>query len=256
MAGTELTEEAWLQAQLSILNGGLGLRDAASHAPAAYISSVWSCQDLCRRIDPRFEVYDTAGHFEAALVELRGRCLETANLNLQEGRVKQKQLSMMLDGALKEKLRASSRAEGARLAHLALVSLPGAGAWLTAPPVDDGREIEPALFQVALKRRLRLRVATVDSHCPCCGDLLDAFGDHSLVCCCKGDRTVRHNRIRDVVFEEAVRAGMAAEKEKPGLLPARPADDGVGQVESLRRPADIWLPRTQGAAGEALDFAC
>ena len=67
---------------------------------------------------------------------------------------------------------------------------------------------------------------------------------------------MRHNAIRDVVHEEAVRAGTSAEKEKPGLLPARPAEDGIGQVECHRRPADVWLPRARGASGEALDFAC
>ena len=256
LAEVELTDQAWMQAQLSILNGGLGLRDAERHAPAAYVSSVWSCQSLCKRIDSGFDLHNDGGHFAAALAELKGKCLEAASLNLQEGVVKQKQLSALLDGALKEELRAGARAEGSRLAHLALVALPGAGAWLTAPPADDGRDIEPALFRVALQRRLRLRVAPDDVCCPCCGDVFDSFCDHALVCCCKGDRTVRHNAIRDVVHEEAVRAGTAAVKEKAGLLPARPAEDGIGQAECHRRPADIWLPRFQGASGEALDFAC
>ena len=85
--------------------------------------------------------------------------MEAANLNLPEGAVKQKELSALIDGAVKAQLRAEARAEGSRLAHLSLVSLPGAGAWLTAPPADDGREIESALFKVALRRRLRLPVA-------------------------------------------------------------------------------------------------
>ena len=67
---------------------------------------------------------------------------------------------------------------------------------------------------------------------------------------------MRHNAIRDVVFEEASLAGSAALREKAGLLPARPAEDGVGLTECLCRPADIWLPRVLGASGEALDFAC
>ena len=121
---------------------------------------------------------------------------------------------------------------------------------------DVGREIESALFKVALRRRLRLPVAPADACCPCCGELLDSFGDHALTCCCKGDRTVRHNAVRDVVFGEASLAGSAPVREKAGLLPARPAEDGLGQTECLRRPADIWLPRVLGASGEALDFAC
>lgn len=232
------------------------MRDAETHASAAYVASAWSCQHLCKDIDPAFDLQTDGGHFAAAAADLKERCLEAANLNLPEGQVRQKSLSAMVDGALKEQLRTEARAEGARLAHLALVALPGAGAWLTALPVDDGREIEASLFKVALQRRLRLRTAAADTCCPCCGDVLDTFGDHALVCCCKGDRNVRHNAIRDVIFQEAVKAGTAAEREKPGLLPSRPAEDGVGQTENLRRPADIWLPRAQGSSGEALDLAC
>ena len=195
LAEAELPDEAWAQAQLGIVHGGLGLRDAGRHAPAAYVASVWSCQSLCSRIDPDFGLLNDGGHFSGVLAELKAKCLEAANLNLQEGVVKQKQLSALLDGALKAELVAGARREGARLAHLALVALPGAGAWLTAPPADDGRDIEPALFRLGLKRRLRLRVAPADTCCPCCGEVFDSLGDHALVCCCKGYRAMRHNAI-------------------------------------------------------------
>ena len=99
-------------------------------------------------------------------------------------------------------------------------------------------------------------MSPADCFCPCCGDTLDSFGDHALVCRCKGDRTVRHSVIRDIIYAEARLAGLAAERENPGLLPARPAEDGVGQDSCLRRPADVWLPRTQGGPGQALDLAC
>ena len=44
--------------------------------------------------------------------------------------------------------------------------------------------------------------------------------------------------------------------EKPGLLPARPTQDGLDGAEGNRRPADIWVPRVRGAIGQALDLAC
>ena len=53
----------------------------------------------------------------------------------------------------------------------------------------------------------------------------------------------------------AMLAAMSPEREKVGLLPARPVEDGVGQTAG-RRPADVWLPRGRGRRGEALDFAC
>ena len=105
------------------------------------MASVWSCQHLCARIDPAYQLLEDGGHFSRAMAELQGQCLDAANLNLAEGVVRQKQLSALVDGALKAELRGAVRGEGARVAHLALVALPGAGAGLTAPPVDDGRDV-------------------------------------------------------------------------------------------------------------------
>ena len=51
---------------------------------------------------------------------------------------------------------------------------------------------------------------------------MDSFGDHALVCYCNGDRTVRHNALRNIVFCEASRANMQPEKEKAGALAKGP----------------------------------
>ena len=101
-----------------------------------------------------------------------------------------------------------------------------------------------------------MKVTKEDCFCPCCGEVLDTFADHALTCICNGDRTVRHNVVRDVVFEAAVEAGMGAEREKANLLPPRPAFDGLRAVDTARRPADVWIPRNRQGAAEALDFAC
>ena len=89
---------------------------------------------------------------------------------------------------------------------------------------------------------------------------MDSFGDHALVCSCKGDRTRRHNAVRDLVYEDASEARMNPEREKAGLLPSRPADDGIhaDSGDENRRPADVWLPGGAGSSlgrAEALDFA-
>ena len=142
-----------------------------------------------------------------------------------------------------------------------LISLPGAGAWLAALPQDDVRDVDPGEFNLALRRRCRLRVQEGDHACPCCGGTMDSFGDHALVCPCKGDRTRRHNRLRDLFCAEALGGRMSPEKEKEGLLiPARPWEDGAPTRADApnRRPADVWLPRGGGrSAGrpEAIDFA-
>ena len=39
-----------------------------------------------------------------------------------------------------------------------------------------------------------------DGYCPLCGDTFDSFGDHALTCMSGGDRTLRHNAMRDMCF--------------------------------------------------------
>lgn len=48
---------------------------------------------------------------------------------------------------------------------------------------------------------------------------------------------------------------MQAEREKAGLLPERPSEDGLAVKSGPRRPADVWLPRGTRGEAEALDFA-
>ncbi len=187
--------------------------------------------------------------------ELRERVLEAASWDRGTAGISQKELSGMIDAASLQALSERHRADAPFQAHIALSQMPGASTWITAPPVDDGREIDAPLFKVIVKRRLRAPVYDEDGFCPCCGDLLDKWGDHALTCPCGGDRTVRHNAIRNVCFEEASHAGMRPEREKAGLLPERPASDELSQRRSARRPADVWLPRGQSDQPEALDFA-
>ena len=79
---------------------------------------------------------------------------------------------------------------------------------------------------------------------PVLREVMDVWGDHALVCATKGDRTVRHNRIRDSVLDEGRKAGLELDKEKANLLPGRPDEDGILTKEQTgstgRRPADIW----------------
>ena len=49
---------------------------------------------------------------------------------------------------------------------------------------------------------------------------MDRFGEHALTCPCAGDRTRRHNALRNVVHNAAQEGGLGPDKEKAGLLPA------------------------------------
>lgn len=188
--------------------------------------------------------------------ELNGLVLEAARPEIQAKGASQKHVSRLIDAAAKDALLQREALDPSFQAHVSLISLPGAGAWLTAPPVDDGRRMDAPLFRIAVQRRVRMPIFAGDGFCPCCGDCLDKFGDHALVCPCKGDRTVRHNGLRNAFHQEAACGGMQPVKEKAGLLPQRPGEDGITTQGGNRRPADVWLPRGLGGRGRALDFAC
>ncbi len=128
-----------------------------------------------------------------------------------------------------------------------------------------GNVIDPQQFIISLQRRLRLPVYNETFYCPFCNSVMNTFGDHSLVCPAGGDRSIRHNLLRDAVFNIARAAGARPESEKPGLLRPRPQigsveEDGVQFQGSLgpaaRRPADVYLPSFDGGHRTALDFAC
>ena len=253
-----LHQRSWALAQLGIAQGGLGVRDPARHAPAAYFASLQQSRELCGRLDLGFEADDASGGSLLADTEqaLRGSVLEGASWNRGEVGVSQKDLSGMLDAAALEQLKRDEAQDASFLAHVELCRLAGAGAWLTANPVEDGREIDSPLFNAALRRRLRVPFMEEDGFCPCCGGVMDRWGDHASVCACGGDRTIRHNAVRDIVFQEAAGASLRPEREKAGLLPHRPlSDDMPPPAPSARRPADVWLPRGATGHKEALDFA-
>ena len=199
-------------------------------------------------LDSSFDVADAEGgsHLRETSVRLQEQVLPGAAATLDTATLTQKQLSAMVDAAALERLLANQRHDAAFCAHVALCRVPGAGVWLTAAPTEDGRELDAPLAQVAFKRRLRVPLLEADDFCPMCGQVMDKWGDHALTCSCGGDRTVRHNALRNVVFEEATASGLGPEREKAGLLPAELV---------ARRPADVWLPRGPGGNGCALDFA-
>ena len=112
-----------------------------------------------------------------------------------------------------------------------------------------------------IQRWIRQQILPETTTCSLCGGVLDVYGDHCLVCPCGGDRTKRHNLLRNSVFHFCLSAGLSPELEKPNLLNARPhqgafPENGVNQSpQDSRRPADVFLPRWRAGLPAALDFA-
>jgi hypothetical protein len=148
--------------------------------------------------------------------------------------------------------------------HWRLCALPGTAGWLDAmPSIELGQAISPALFRVLLRRRLGVPVYAHVDHCPCCQAVNDVWGDHAVACPAGGDRTRRHNRIRNEIAALAEAAGHAPAVERPHLLPARPTilyapEDGSTPgrgASDQRRPADVYVPAWWCGRPGAIDAA-
>ena len=254
-----LTAEAWAQATLGTSVGGLGLRLAWLHAPAAYIASLAGTASACVGLDPAYDPASNSAYL-AAVTTHNQNVSPHDHLSVPvHPHTRQRQLSQALDRAVVSRMLTPEPGRVAARAHLKLLELPGAGAWLHAPPSEAlGLHVEPRLFRTMVQLRLRLPVTVGDAACPLCDGVADQFGDHSRSCPCGGDRVKRHNRLRSILAARVQAAGLTVEVEKSGLLPLRPdADEAAagGRGMGHRRPADVWVAQWGLHGPAALDLA-
>ena len=100
-------DRSWCLAQLGISYGGLRQKDAVKHASGAYVASVLQAGHICTRIDPSFDASDTCGGLclREAETMLRDCVLETNSWNRPDYAPSQRELSGMIDEAIRHKLR-------------------------------------------------------------------------------------------------------------------------------------------------------
>ena len=260
----------WAQATFSTNNGGLGLRSLAHHSDAAFLASRTSCLELCQQLDPAHTLESPP---DSASLPPERAAFNSYNQVVNDGdqlqrlgseKLSQKKLSEAVDKRSFAQLR--STACRSRRAHLDLVCAEGAGLYMHATPCKAAHlDNDPALYVAMLRRRLRIAFADGDVECPLCDGILDSYGDHAFVCCAGGDRTRRHNLLRNMVFHGAEAARLHPELEKPGLLRPRPlfgatyeSGGHVGENDGspdARRPADVYVPRWRLGPPAAWDFA-
>ena len=258
--GQPLEQDEWARAARGVRFAGLGFRPAASHAPGAFWASVHDGRELVHRIWPQAEVENLSLNEEAVLGTWCSR--ELLDRARTTDKKRQKSLSDALDrSSLDAECTSPSTSEHVK-AHLKLVQQDGTDQWLVAPPCSDhGTLLDGELFRISAKRRIRARFCTTHASCPLCGDALDLYMDHALVCPCGGDRTVRHNLVCKDLTSDLKCLGLNPVQEKPGLLPIANSDleGNAGNFRSVgrngRRPADVWIPLWENGRGTAVDTA-
>ena len=223
--GGPLSDSQAIQASLPVKLGGLGLRDASSHAPAAYIGSCTTTRDLVRRlVGNDYEPIDSEWSLD--------RLQELTGFPREELFASQKLLSENIDIRKQENLLEATQDTRGR-ARLHSVMSAGSGDWLQVIPSSSlGHRLFSEEFQVCAQFRLGMPIYAAAKTCSMCMTKeRDVFGDHSIGCNSGPERIGRHDRLRDAIYSAAQTAALAPQKEVPSLVPG-----------SQSRPADVFLP--------------
>jgi hypothetical protein len=240
--GTSLSPAQWDQASLPTGSGGLGLRRAAAHGAAAYLTSLGASGSLLQEIRGP-EVEEEAPDTEEATRSLNDQLGDP--LTYEEVRTQSQQaVSKLIDAEAASRLHLATTVVRDR-ARLNCVARDGAGDWLTALPSKQlGLHLRSGEFIFAVKHRLGLPVFREAGECPAqrCEAVSDVHGDHAISCAIGGERISKHNHVRDALFQAAQQAQLGPLKEPDGLLPG--SDD---------RPADVLLPHWSNGRDVALD---
>ena len=233
----DTSDEAWLQAQLSLSRGGLGLRSLSSHAAAAYIASL--CSSDFSSLSS-LHLTSAIGKFNSSVSPSNVVSVES----LAQRPPIQKALSAKIDDfQFNQLFNSSSLADRARLLS---ISSPHASSWLSVVPSEGlGLHLNPDQFQVAIKWWLGLDTSG-GSLCSLCPDtVLDPLGHHASTCKRGGDAVFRHNRLRVVVAESCRLAHLSVKVE---------AGNNLTPDHSHTRPADVLVQNWSRGRPAAFDI--
>ena len=236
---SSLTDSAWTQATLPVSMGGLGLRSAYEHSPAAYLSSLVQTKEI---VDSLLGDFAFRQDLDASLSLFRSSVTSLppssiASLDPANGDFSQKHLSYLIDSdILTYQLKdAQAKGDSRTSARLLSLGLPQAGAFLNAIPNPNfGLSLIPENFRISICYRLGLPVYSFPHQCPACGKDSDIFGDHTIVCATEYERIHRHDVIRDAIHEAAKHAGLS------------PVPEARLVANSQSRPGDVFLPNWRG----------
>ena len=223
-----------LKASLPIVMGGLGLRRASLHGPAAFLGSV----ALTRILSSRFQI--TASPM-IPLSQFFSH-YDWSKLDDFDFPISQRALSHAIDQYSSESLLV--QAPDSR--HRALVlstSIPHSGDWLKAIPSSAlNLHFFDREFRICLQYWLGVPLTSSSHSCFICTRPCEPLGDHAVGCGGNGDRILHHNALRDVLHSVAQSAGLSPRMEVPALIP-----------DSSSHPADLFLPHWQGGRPAAAD---
>ena len=266
VTGMTLTHRQWAQATAPVRHAGLGLRQAAWTADAAYMASSKAAEARAAEIWPEFVLNANPAQARARerlnlyIGEARHNAESTVESSARDG-YSQRQWTKLLDDTRART--AFSRAEPDDRARFNAYGAGTSCTWLHATPskaIDT--ELTNAEFRDNVAMQLGVDVSEEVVACGFCGMVSDTRGRHSTSCMAGGHHDLMHNELRDEVHSWCRRAMLRPKLEKSGLL------HEVSLPDARRRPADVLVCQTtgflhdlpgeaapRGMAAVALDFA-
>ena len=179
--------------------------------------------------------------------------------SVQDSPIPQKVLSGMIQAQQFHILLESS--SPANRACLLSVAAPHASSWLSVVPSPGlGLNLESNEYQMAIKWWLGLDTSG-RSMCPFCPTTaLDPLGHYAVTCRHGGDVVIRHNRLRDEVFDLCRRAHLSVSVERGhsltrDLAHTRPADILIAGWDR-GKPAALDLTITSPLCSAILSESC
>ena len=168
-----------MKSTLPSSRGGLNLRSASRHAPAAFLSSYAASLPLLERILGQHP--GPSPHTTAAVSALANAAAMPDWLSLEDidVPVRQRHLSLAIDEASHHLLQSSAPTIRSRALALS-TSLPHAGDWLNVVPSPSlGLRLQDREFRYSLRYWLGVPLHNCPYPCPECRGTADIFGDHS-----------------------------------------------------------------------------
>ena len=228
----EISDAGWLQAQLPVRHGGLGLSNVVQLAPLAYQSSAAATFDLQMALLSEF--YRSQGSLVPPTTP--------------EFFSQQRSLDALFQNSYQSLVsNCDSPFDKARL--LAVTSQASCGWLRTWPNTSLGTRLDDETVRTSLALRLGLRVHK-EYRCKC-GELASERGYHGLACRLGGSRQLRHSVVNDYICRLFSKASVPVAKEPTGTSSAdgkRPDGCTLIPWKSGRCLAwDVTIPDTVAA---------
>ena len=195
----DITDRGWLQAQLPLRYGGLGLTNVAQLATISFRNSAAATFELQMHLLNGFTKTVGVGN-------LSNQCCSSCS---------QKQELEKLHAEAYQNLSSPNLALEEKARLLAVTSDVSYG-WLRAwPNTSLGTRLDDECVRTSVALRLGLRVHG-DFECKC-GEKAERKGYHGLACRLGGGRQLRHSALNDFICRLFSKASIPTSKEPSGL---------------------------------------